>query len=234
LPAIRVGTRVRCTDDRVEGRITWANAVSVKIKWDDGEQVTWKRAELATKPIEFLDAEQAEPEQPHAEPVPEQPTAPEATVSDQEVAAPPPAEQAAPTEVPVAQEPVVAPPVAEPVARPEAVPAETGPGQPINTELPGGFAIKKRQRKPKTTAEPKEKKLSAIDAAAKVLAETGQAMSCKEMIGTMAAKGYWISPGGKTPDATLASAILREIAVKGEQSRFVKTGPGRFGLQPMA
>jgi hypothetical protein len=41
----------------------------VKIKWDDGEEVTWKRADLATKPIEFLDAEQTqldvEPAQPH-------------------------------------------------------------------------------------------------------------------------------------------------------------------------
>ena len=57
-PAIRIGTRVRCTDDGVEGRIAWANAVAVKIKWDDGEEVTWKRAELASKPIEFLDAEE--------------------------------------------------------------------------------------------------------------------------------------------------------------------------------
>ena len=64
LPVIRIGSRVRCTDDGVEGRITWANAVSVKIKWDDGEQVTWKRTELASKPIEFLDAEQAEPAEP--------------------------------------------------------------------------------------------------------------------------------------------------------------------------
>jgi ATP-dependent Lon protease len=60
LPAIHIGTRVRCTDDGVEGRVTWANAVAVKIKWDDGEQVTWKRAELGAKPIEFLDAEPVE------------------------------------------------------------------------------------------------------------------------------------------------------------------------------
>src|SRR2546423_289916 len=57
LPALRIGSRVRCTDDRVEGRIVWANAASVKIEWDDGEQVTWRRDELATKPIEILDPE---------------------------------------------------------------------------------------------------------------------------------------------------------------------------------
>jgi hypothetical protein len=43
----------------------------------------------------------------------------------------------------------------------------------------------------------------------------------------MTAKGYWTSPGGKTPHATLYSAILRELA-KGEASRFVKTDRGRF------
>ena len=87
LPAIRIGTRVRCTDDGVEGRITWANAASVKIKWDDGEQVTWKRSELANKPIEFLDADQeAEGDvQPEVLAV-EQPTTPE--VPDAEPDAP--------------------------------------------------------------------------------------------------------------------------------------------------
>ena len=76
--------------------------------------------------------------------------------------------------------------------------------------------------------------MSAIDAAAKVLAETGTPMSCKELIGAMAVKRYWTSPGGKTPDATLHAAILREITVKGEESRFVKAAPGRFALRPTA
>jgi hypothetical protein len=57
LPAVRIGSRMRCTDDGVEGRIVWANAVAVKIQWDDGEQVTWKRDSLATRPIELLDNE---------------------------------------------------------------------------------------------------------------------------------------------------------------------------------
>jgi hypothetical protein len=76
------------------------------------------------------------------------------------------------------------------------------------------------------------KKLSALDAAAKVLAETGQAMNCQELIAAMAAKGYWTSPGGKTPSATLYSAVLRELAVKGKDARFVKTERGKFGLRP--
>src|SRR5688500_17633555 len=47
------------------------------------------------------------------------------------------------------------------------------------------------------------KKLSALDAAAKVLGEEGRAMTSQEMIEAMAAKGYWSSPAGKTPSATL-------------------------------
>ena len=78
------------------------------------------------------------------------------------------------------------------------------------------------------TAKPKAKKLSALDAAAKVLAETGQAMTCAALIEAMAAKGYWTSPGGKTPSATLYSAILKELKTKGAKARFKKTDRGQF------
>src|SRR5207248_11722487 len=55
----------------------------------------------------------------------------------------------------------------------------------------------KRARKAsKPQDDGKATKLSALDAAAKVLGETGQAMTCKELIAAMAAKGYWTSPGG--------------------------------------
>jgi hypothetical protein len=77
-------------------------------------------------------------------------------------------------------------------------------------------------------AEPTAKKLSALDAAAEVLAEAGTAMTCMEMITAMADRGYWASPGGKTPSATLYSAILRELQTKGEKARFRKTERGKF------
>ena len=80
----------------------------------------------------------------------------------------------------------------------------------------------------KATVKPKAKKLSALDAAAKVLAETGQAMTCAALIEAMAAKGYWTSPGGKTPSATLYSAILKELKTKGANVRFKKTDRGQF------
>ena len=73
-------------------------------------------------------------------------------------------------------------------------------------------------------------KLSAINAAAKVLGETKKALNCKELVEAMAAKGYWKSPGGQTPDRTLYSAILREINNKGKHARFKKADRGQFAL----
>ena len=84
--------------------------------------------------------------------------------------------------------------------------------------------------KAKKAKEPKAQKTSALDAAVRVLEEAGQPMTCPEMIGAMAAKGYWTSPKGRTPAATLYSAVLREIAAKGKDARFVKTDRGKFGL----
>src|SRR5262245_24403995 len=55
--------------------------------------------------------------------------------------------------------------------------------------------------------QPDAKRISALDAAAKVLGEQGKPMNCQEMIDAMAAKGYWTSPGGKTPSATLYTAV---------------------------
>jgi hypothetical protein len=86
----------------------------------------------------------------------------------------------------------------------------------------------KDQKRPMAAETPK--KLSALDAAARILSDSGQAMNCKELIEAMAAKGYWTSPGGKTPAATLYSALLREIQTKKEATRFRKTERGKFAL----
>ena len=58
----------------------------------------------------------------------------------------------------------------------------------------------------------------------------GEPMNAKSLIDAMAAKGYWTSPGGQTPHATLYSAILRELA-KGDASRFIKSERGRFAAK---
>ena len=73
-------------------------------------------------------------------------------------------------------------------------------------------------------------KLSALDAAAQVLAETGRPMGCPELIAAMAEQNYWSSPKGRTPASTLYSALAREINAKGAEARFRKTGRGQFDL----
>jgi hypothetical protein len=92
-------------------------------------------------------------------------------------------------------------------------------------------AIDGKKRKGKKAMETKPRKLGALDAAARVLAETGKTMNTREMIETLAAKKLWTSPGGKTPHATLYSAILREINEKGKDARFVKTERGKFSAK---
>lgn len=77
-------------------------------------------------------------------------------------------------------------------------------------------------------ADAKPKRMSALDAAAKVLAEADEPMTAKAMVEQMAAKGYWTSPGGKTPEATLYAAIVREINKKGDEARFRKADRGHF------
>jgi len=89
-------------------------------------------------------------------------------------------------------------------------------------------AAPKTPRKPKTPKDPKPKRISIIDAAATILREEAQAMDCKTMVMKAAERGLWDSPGGATPDATLYSAIIREIAKKGSESRFRKVDRGRF------
>ena len=97
-----------------------------------------------------------------------------------------------------------------------------------NLEAIDGAEGKKAKRKTKAPKEPKAKKTSALDAAAQVLAEAKEPMNTRQMIEVMAAKKLWTSPGGKTPHATLYSAILRELNEKGKHARFTKTERGKF------
>lgn len=85
----------------------------------------------------------------------------------------------------------------------------------------------------KTGSGPKAKKvgkLSQIDAAAEVLKHAKSPLSAKEIVERMVKQGLWSSPGGATPDATLASAIGREMGKLGKKARFRKPAPGRFEL----
>jgi len=75
-----------------------------------------------------------------------------------------------------------------------------------------------------------EKKMSGLDAAAKVLTEAGEPLNTKTMVERAIEKGYWTT-NGKTPAATIYAAIIREIAVKGDASRFAKAERGMFTIK---
>jgi hypothetical protein len=234
--ALKIGSRVRCTDDHVEGRIVWANAASVKIRWDDGEQVTWRRDSLANRPIEILAGDAGEPPQAALADVEQTATGEPLQAEPEAVPPTPPADETTVVTIPLEQ---AEPAPAEQPPADQAAPEQAAISEPPPLEVPGSPNERKRlragkaaqpKRRRQAPAEAREKKLSALDAAAQVLAEEGRPMTCPEMIDAMAAKGYWTSPGGKTPSATLYSAILSELA-KGAASRFVKTERGKFSRQ---
>jgi hypothetical protein len=55
-------------------------------------------------------------------------------------------------------------------------------------------STKAPKERAKKAPKAKTKKPSALDAAVRVLTETGMPMTCPEMITAMATKGYWTSP----------------------------------------
>ncbi len=79
------------------------------------------------------------------------------------------------------------------------------------------------------TAAKGAKRSSGLNAAATILAETGEPMSCNAIVERMLAKGLWQTKG-HTPSSTIYAAIIREIAGKGQASRFRKVGRGQFEL----
>jgi len=102
-------------------------------------------------------------------------------------------------------------------------------------------ATKRRKAAKDTTGQPgrdtgepgatggKPERHSLLNLAAKVLAEAGQPLNCKEMVEKVLATGLWTTKG-RTPAATLYSAILREITTKGDAARFRKTERGKFEI----
>ena len=78
----------------------------------------------------------------------------------------------------------------------------------------------------KTAKATKPKRLSGLDLAAKVLVEAKQPLQAKAIAERAIAAGW--KTNGKTPHATLYAAMIREIAKKGKDARFVKTDRGLF------
>ena len=86
----------------------------------------------------------------------------------------------------------------------------------------------KAPTKAKAAKPQKAKGMSGLDAAARVLVEAKKPLNAQAIVEAMASKGYWESPGGKTPHATIYAAIIREINEKGKDSRFKKVERGQF------
>jgi len=91
-------------------------------------------------------------------------------------------------------------------------------------------AATKKAKPKKVGGKQKSKRLSALDAAAQVLAQADKPMRAQELIAAMAEQGLWSSPAGKTPHATLYAAMLREVAAKGDAARFKKVDRGLFAF----
>jgi len=115
------------------------------------------------------------------------------------------------------------------------------PAAPKATKSPTAANGRKKAAKATTKARPKKaatrakqgdrkaKKPSGLDAAARVLAESKEPMGVREIVEVAFEKGYWKSDGA-TPWATIYSAMIREIAAKGKESRFKKVDRGRFAV----
>jgi len=92
-----------------------------------------------------------------------------------------------------------------------------------------GTKAEKKATGANTGRQGEKRGMSGLDAAAKVLAEADEPLSCKAIVERAFGNGYWRSEG-KTPAATIYAAILREIQRKGEEARFRKAARGKFEL----
>lgn len=112
-----------------------------------------------------------------------------------------PAEETAPTEASV------------PETEEAEVPAEPEAEEEDNTPNPAPESGK---------PENPEKKLSLLNAAAKVLETCRVPMNTKELVAKAIEMNLWVPTGAKTPEQTLYSGIFREMKTS-EESRFKKS-----------
>lgn len=103
---------------------------------------------------------------------------------------------------------------------------------PTNAEAETNAEVDTPNPAPECATAKKEKKVSLLDLAAKILADTGEALNCKELVAKAKETG-WVSTG-KTPEQTLYSGIFREIKEKGEASRFKKSATRKGSFEANA
>ena len=114
----------------------------------------------------------------------------------------------------------------------KAAPAKAAPAKAASGKAASGKAAPAKAKPtpaPSARAVP-QKGLSLLNAAAAVLERSDAPMAVKAMIEGAKDSGLWSPGGGKTPEQTLYSAIIREIRDKGEAARFRKEGRGLFAF----
>ena len=70
------------------------------------------------------------------------------------------------------------------------------------------------------------------DIAYQILKEAGKPLHSKEITKIALDRG-WLKTAGKTPEATMNAQLIVDINSKKEKSRFIKTAPSVFGLNPV-
>jgi len=83
----------------------------------------------------------------------------------------------------------------------------------------------KRSAKARST-ERADKHVSGLDLVAEVLIKANEPMAAKAIAEQVIQAGWQTK--GKTPHATLYSAMIREIEKRGKDARFKKVGRGQF------
>ena len=98
--------------------------------------------------------------------------------------------------------------------------------------LPGKFfrLAKAEEQKPSGNRGRKPNgKSSQLDAAVDILKEAAEPLTCKEIVRRMFERKAWETTG-RTPGATLSASMQREIAKRGEDSRFRRAERGLYEL----
>lgn len=82
------------------------------------------------------------------------------------------------------------------------------------------------------SAPAKAKGMSLLAAVVEVLKASDEPLNCRQMVAAAKERGLWTPGGGKTPEQTLYSSIRREIAARGDASRFaVSPVKGHFAYR---
>lgn len=85
-------------------------------------------------------------------------------------------------------------------------------------------------KQPRTRAPREDGTVSGLDAALIVLKDAGEPLNIKQIMEKINERGL-AKLAGKTPAATISSALQREISTKLEASRFEKAGKGLFAAR---